>query len=78
MSVKISLILNELFDQDFGSDETKFLIIYFSVMKFSNKLFSTIAIAVFSIASIAAVNIIATPWTIDKSHSSVKFEIRHF
>ena len=36
------------------------------------------AVAVFGIASIAAVNMVATPWTIDKSHSSIKFEIRHF
>jgi len=36
------------------------------------------AVAIFGIASIAAVNMVATPWTIDKSHSSIKFEIRHF
>ena len=47
-------------------------------MKFSNKLFSMIAVAVLSVASIAAVNMVATQWTIDKSHSSIKFEIRHF
>ncbi len=70
--------MNELFIRDFGSDQTKTLNYYFSVMKFSNKLFSTIAVAVLSVASIAAVNMAATPWTIDKSHSSIKFEIRHF
>lgn len=37
-----------------------------------------VAVAVLGIASIAAVNMVATPWTIDKSHSSIKFEIRHF
>lgn len=47
-------------------------------MKFSNKLFSMFAVAIFGIALIAAVNMVATPWTIDKSHSSIKFEIRHF
>ena len=36
------------------------------------------AVAVFGIATIAAVSMVATPWTVDKSHSSVKFEIRHF
>jgi polyisoprenoid-binding protein YceI len=36
------------------------------------------AVAIFGIALIAAVNMVATPWTIDKSHSSIKFEIRHF
>ncbi len=36
------------------------------------------AVAVFGIASIAAVNMVSMPWTVDKSHSSVKFEIRHF
>ncbi len=47
-------------------------------MKFSRKLFSMFAVAVFGIATIAAVSMVATPWTVDKSHSSVKFEIRHF
>lgn len=47
-------------------------------MKFSRKLFSIFAVAVFGIASIAAVNMVSMPWTVDKSHSSVKFEIRHF
>lgn len=49
-----------------------------TVMKLSKKIFSIVAVAALGVASIAAVKMAAIPWTIDKSHSSIKFEIRHF
>lgn len=47
-------------------------------MKRTNRLLSILAVALFSIATTAAVNMVATPWTIDKAHTSIKFEVRHF
>ena len=47
-------------------------------MKNPNKLLLLTLISALSAASIAAVQIFSTPWSIDKSHSSIKFEIRHF
>lgn len=47
-------------------------------MKISKKLFSIFALAIFSVASVAMVKMTATPWSVDKSHSSVNFEVRHF
>ncbi len=47
-------------------------------MKTSKKLFSLFALAIFAVASIAMMKMEATPWTVDKSHSSVNFEVRHF
>jgi len=47
-------------------------------MKRTNRLSSILAVALFSIATTAAVNMVATPWTIDKAHTSIKFEVRHF
>lgn len=47
-------------------------------MKRSNKLFTFIALVLFTATSIAAVQMNATEWAVDKAHSSIKFEIRHF
>ncbi|RNC84553.1 MAG: polyisoprenoid-binding protein [Balneola sp.] len=47
-------------------------------MKLSQKLFTLLSLVALSFASVAMVNIQSTPWTVDKSHSSVNFEIRHF
>jgi polyisoprenoid-binding protein YceI len=47
-------------------------------MKFTNKLFAITLAALFGVASIAALKLDATAWKIDKAHSSVNFEIRHF
>ncbi len=47
-------------------------------MKNTTKLLLLTLISALSFASIAAVHIYSTPWSIDKSHSSIKFEIRHF
>ena len=47
-------------------------------MKLSKKLFSLFALAIFTVASVAMVKMEATPWTVDKSHSSINFEVRHF
>jgi len=44
-------------------------------MKNTLKLLSLI---IFGIASIAAVSFVATPWTVDKAHSNINFEVRHF
>lgn len=44
-------------------------------MKNSLKILSLI---VFGIVSIAAVSYTSTAWTVDKAHSSVNFEVRHF
>jgi len=44
-------------------------------MKKSLKVLSLI---VFGIVSIAAVNSAFTPWTVDKAHSNINFEVRHF
>lgn len=37
-----------------------------------------IAILAFTLLTTAAIRIASTPWTVDASHSSVTFEIRHF
>ncbi|MCG8372353.1 MAG: YceI family protein [Balneolales bacterium] len=42
------------------------------------KLFTIFALAAISVVSIAAVKMEAPTWDIDKSHSAVNFEIRHF
>ncbi|MEQ9309607.1 MAG: YceI family protein [Balneolaceae bacterium] len=47
-------------------------------MKLSKKIFTILALATFSLASIAMVKMDAMSWSIDKSHSSINFEIRHF
>ena len=47
-------------------------------MKITKKLFTLLALATFSIASIAMVKMEALSWSIDKSHSSINFEVRHF
>lgn len=47
-------------------------------MKKSNKLFSILALATFIISSVAMVKMSATSWSVDKSHSSINFEVRHF
>ena len=47
-------------------------------MKLSKKIFSFFALAVFTVASVAMVKINATAWSVDKSHSSINFEVRHF
>lgn len=44
-------------------------------MKNTLKLLSLI---IFGFASIAAVSFVATPWTVDKAHSNINFEVRHF
>jgi len=43
-----------------------------------NKTIKFLSIALFAVASIAAVNVISTPWTLDKAHSNINFEVRHF
>lgn len=47
-------------------------------MKLSKKIFSFFALAIFTVASVAMVKMEATPWSVDKSHSSINFEVRHF
>ena len=47
-------------------------------MNLSRKLFSFFALAIFTVASVAMVKMEATSWSVDKSHSSVNFEVRHF
>ncbi len=47
-------------------------------MKLSQKLFTLFSLVALSFASVAMVKMQSTPWTVDKSHSSVNFEIRHF
>tara|TARA_R110000868_G_scaffold259361_3_gene517189 strand:+ start:20634 stop:21239 length:606 start_codon:yes stop_codon:yes gene_type:complete len=47
-------------------------------MNISKKLFPIFALAIFALASIAMVKMDAMPWSIDKSHSSINFEVRHF
>ncbi len=42
------------------------------------KLFTIFALAAISVVSIAAAKMEAPTWNIDKSHSAVNFEIRHF
>jgi len=47
-------------------------------MKISRKLLSIFALGTFAVASIAMVKMEAMSWSIDKSHSSINFEVRHF
>lgn len=47
-------------------------------MKLSQKLFSLFALAIFVVASAAMVKMEAVSWSVDKSHSSINFEVRHF
>lgn len=47
-------------------------------MKLTKKLQSLFLLSVFVISSVALVRIDATSWSIDKSHSSINFEVRHF
>ena len=47
-------------------------------MNISKKLFPIFALAIFALASIAMAKMDAMPWSIDKSHSSINFEVRHF
>ncbi len=47
-------------------------------MKLKNKLFTLFSLVAFSFSTIAATEMMATKWTIDKTHSSINFEIRHF
>ncbi|MEQ9264323.1 MAG: YceI family protein [Balneolaceae bacterium] len=47
-------------------------------MKLTKKLQSLFLLSVFVISSVALVRIDATSWNIDKSHSSINFEVRHF
>ena len=47
-------------------------------MKFLNKISQLLIVAILGIASLAAIHAVSTVWTIDKSHSSVNFEVRHF
>lgn len=43
-----------------------------------NKTLKILSIALFAVVSIAATKVISTAWTVDKSHSNVDFEVRHF
>ena len=47
-------------------------------MKLAQKLFPIFTLLGFMAASTAVVKMRATSWTIDKSHSSINFEVRHF
>ncbi len=47
-------------------------------MKISKKILSVVAITTFAVVSIAMSKMDALPWSIDKSHSSIDFEVRHF
>lgn len=47
-------------------------------MKLAQKLFSILTLLGFMAASTAVIKMEATNWTIDKSHSSINFEVRHF
>ena len=47
-------------------------------MKLSKKLLSLLALTIFTVASVAMVKMEATSWSVDKSHSSINFEVRHF
>ncbi len=43
-----------------------------------NKPLKILSIVLLGAMTIAAAKLISTPWSIDKSHSSVSFEVRHF
>lgn len=47
-------------------------------MNLKNKLFILLSLVAFSFATIAAAEMMSTKWTIDKTHSSINFEVRHF
>ena len=47
-------------------------------MKRSTKLFSLFAVLIFAGFSLAFTGLFSTQWNVDRSHSSVSFEIRHF
>ncbi|MEP1151746.1 MAG: YceI family protein [Balneola sp.] len=40
--------------------------------------FKVLSLAIFGVLSIAAVKYVSTPWTVDKAHSNINFEVRHF
>ncbi|MEX0723413.1 MAG: YceI family protein [Gracilimonas sp.] len=43
-----------------------------------NKITNTIAIAIFTLSTVALTSFVATDWTIDKAHSAINFEVTHF
>jgi polyisoprenoid-binding protein YceI len=43
-----------------------------------NKTFKLLSFLLVGTLTIAAANFVATSWTIDKSHSNIDFEVRHF
>jgi polyisoprenoid-binding protein YceI len=43
-----------------------------------NKTIKLLSVALFAVVSIAAVKVVSTAWTLDKAHSNVNFEVRHF
>ena len=47
-------------------------------MKLSNKIIALFIATTLGIISVAAINKASVSWSIDKSHSSIKFEVRHF
>jgi polyisoprenoid-binding protein YceI len=67
--------LNELFETLFGFNTETIINLNNRTM---NKAIKLLSLVLFGIMSTAAVNYIATEWSIDKSHSNIDFEVRHF
>lgn len=47
-------------------------------MKLSQKILSLVALSAFLVTTVAMTKMEAMSWSVDKTHSSVNFEIRHF
>lgn len=43
-----------------------------------NKTVKFLSLALLAVMSIAAVNVFSTTWNVDKAHSNINFEVRHF
>lgn len=67
--------MNELFKNRFGFKTETNINLNFRTM---NKTIKILSMVLFAVVSIAATNAISTAWTVDKSHSNVDFEVRHF
>lgn len=67
--------MNELFKTPFGFNTEININLNYRTM---NKAIKLLSLVLFGLISTAAVNYIATEWTIDKAHSNINFEVRHF
>jgi polyisoprenoid-binding protein YceI len=43
-----------------------------------NKTIKLLSLALFAVVSVAAVKVVSTAWTLDRAHSNINFEVRHF